>query len=179
MAPFATLLVRPSFPALPGIRQAQADPDAGLLLLLLPGCVGFELVRQAVPSCVQEEILAMISRGPQKWYCSGSRPAVLRCKQDTGRPSRDVGHRHDRLSMLTPSITDRSRKVFCCNDAQRQLRGGRCGVGAFRPSPCVACARRSAIPRLCRFGRYDSCPLRPSSTAPLLEALLPNGAHRV
>eukprot|EP00045_Choanoeca_perplexa_P016422 m.222392 g.222392 ORF g.222392 m.222392 type:complete len:110 (+) comp17254_c0_seq3:828-1157(+) len=49
--------------------------------------------------------------------------------------------------MLTPSITDRSRKVYCCTEAQRQMRGG----------------------------RYASCPLKPSNTLDLLKAHFPDG----
>ena len=30
-----------------------------------------------------------------------------------------------KVSQLTPSLTDKSRKVFCCNDEMRSLRGGR------------------------------------------------------
>eukprot|EP00049_Salpingoeca_infusionum_P008347 m.136022 g.136022 ORF g.136022 m.136022 type:complete len:119 (-) comp13987_c0_seq10:654-1010(-) len=54
---------------------------------------------------------------------------------------------NSRLSMLTPSATDTSRKLFCCNEGQRILRGG----------------------------RYAGTPLRPSSTAPLIKMKLSCG----
>lgn len=57
-------------------------------------------------------------------------------------------HSDQYQSMLTPSVTNASRKLFCCDEAQRRLRGG----------------------------RYASCPLRTTSTLPLLRHTLVDGA---
>eukprot|EP00055_Hartaetosiga_balthica_P008585 m.32437 g.32437 ORF g.32437 m.32437 type:complete len:493 (-) comp6384_c0_seq2:112-1590(-) len=88
------------------------------------GCVGFEFQRQAVSNVDIANLASLI--GPfneMNWEM--------------------------RTSMLTPSITDKSRKIMACNEAQRQLRGG----------------------------RYAYVPLRASGTVPLVEYELENGEN--
>eukprot|EP00056_Hartaetosiga_gracilis_P003015 m.58912 g.58912 ORF g.58912 m.58912 type:complete len:322 (+) comp11291_c0_seq2:140-1105(+) len=86
------------------------------------GCVGFEYQKQAISPHDASRLLSLV----------GERPSI---------------NWEMKLSMLTPSITDKSCKVIACNDEQRQLRGG----------------------------RYSMLPLRPSSTVPLLNYSLENG----
>eukprot|EP00045_Choanoeca_perplexa_P016420 m.222556 g.222556 ORF g.222556 m.222556 type:complete len:399 (+) comp17254_c0_seq13:136-1332(+) len=85
------------------------------------GCNGFELRRGFVPQSICRQLVKAISTNIKKF--------------------------DGKQSMLTPSITDRSRKVYCCTEAQRQMRGG----------------------------RYASCPLKPSNTLDLLKAHFPDG----
>eukprot|EP00053_Salpingoeca_punica_P015563 m.143786 g.143786 ORF g.143786 m.143786 type:complete len:596 (+) comp16748_c0_seq2:307-2094(+) len=84
------------------------------------GCVGFEYRPQLFSPQEQERLLSLIGRDPLAY----------------AKPSN-----------LTPSITDISRKVYCCSERQRSLRGG----------------------------RYIHGPLRTSSTAPLVEMPMDSG----
>jgi hypothetical protein len=84
------------------------------------GCTGFEFRPGLFSKNEQSRMLALVGQSP---------------------------HQYLRPSSLTGSITDQSRKVYCCNDSQRSLRGS----------------------------RYVTSPLRPSCTSPLIEMQMDDG----
>ena len=85
--------------------------------------------------------------------------------------SRDVPS-YEFPSCLTPAVSDTSRKVYRCNEAQRQLRNGRSAL-LWALSPLIFFALLK-----CRGGlgprRYASF-LKPALCAPLIELTLDNG----
>lgn len=113
-----------------GGRQLVAAVDAGLTL---EADESTPAVVRAPFDCAGLELLP--------GFFSPAEQARLLQHIATISESEDVG-----MSALTPSVTDRSIKLFCCTPAQRELRGG----------------------------RYKSCPLR-SSAAPLVEMKFDNG----
>lgn len=98
------------------------EPDAGSPRVILApyGCTGLELHTRFFSESEQARLLGKIGE-----MASGAERS---------------------MSALTPSVTDQSTKIFCCNPEQRELRGG----------------------------RYKNCPLR-SSCAPLIDMALDSG----
>eukprot|EP00730_Choanoeca_flexa_P018871 TRINITY_DN9200_c0_g1_i1.p1 TRINITY_DN9200_c0_g1~~TRINITY_DN9200_c0_g1_i1.p1 ORF type:complete len:407 (+),score=63.07 TRINITY_DN9200_c0_g1_i1:188-1408(+) len=103
-----------------GYTPRAIDGDASLKHTF--GCHGFELRRGLISPAVCQQLLKTIHTD-------------LEVKDGI------------KQSMLTPSITDLSRKVYCCTEEQRQMRGG----------------------------RYSTCPLKPSNTLDLIQQPLESG----
>jgi hypothetical protein len=113
-------------------------------LLIPSGCPEFEL-RPGYFSCTEQERLLALTGSDERFVRT--------------RITLSDATRFRRLSLLTPSVTDSTRRIYCCSDKQRMLRGGRC--------VCLSISKP--------IFRYAGTPLRPSSTDELVVMGLDNG----